>query len=78
MKRIVVFLLISLLMSPCAAVNGDYRPADYVWTAPSHNSSESMPCGGYDIGMNVWVEQSNIYIYVSRSGWFDANKTRLS
>lgn len=77
MKRIVVFLLISLLMSPCAAVNGDYRPADYVWTAPSHNSSESMPCGGYDIGMNVWVEQSNIYIYVSRSGWFDANNTLL-
>lgn len=28
-----------------------------VWNTSSRNSSESMPCGGGDIGMNVWVEE---------------------
>ena len=44
-----------------------------VWTSPSHNSSESMPCGGGDIGLNVWVEKGEILIYLSRSGAFDEN-----
>jgi len=53
------------------------QPADYVWDSPSKNSSESMPCGGGDIGMNVWVEQGDILFYVSRSGCFDENNTLL-
>jgi hypothetical protein len=50
---------------------------DFVWTSPSHNSSESMPCGGGDIGMNVWVENGDLLFYVSRSGMFDENNTLL-
>ena len=53
------------------------QPADYVWTSPSRNSSESMPCGGGDIGMNVWVEQGDVLFYLSRSGSFDENNTLL-
>lgn len=30
-----------------------------------------MPCGGGDIGMNVWVEKGDILFYLSRSGTFD-------
>lgn len=30
-----------------------------------------MPCGGGDIGMNVWVEQGDLLAYLSRSGTFD-------
>ena len=37
------------------------------------NSSESMPCGGGDIGLNVWVEKGEILFYLSRSGAFDEN-----
>jgi len=48
-----------------------------VWTTPSHNSSESMPCGGGDIGLNVWVENGDLFFYVSRSGTFDENNTLL-
>jgi hypothetical protein len=48
-----------------------------VWTSPSHNSSESMPCGGGDIGLNVWVENGDLLFYVSRSGAFDENNTLL-
>lgn len=42
-----------------------------VWNSPSANSLESMPCGGGDIGMNVWVEDGDLLIYISRSGTFD-------
>jgi LEA14-like dessication related protein len=32
-----------------------------------------MPCGGGDIGLNVWVEKGEILFYLSRSGAFDEN-----
>lgn len=44
-----------------------------IWTTQSQNSSESMPCGGGDIGLNVWVEKGEILFYLSRSGAFDEN-----
>lgn len=55
----------------------DVYPEDLVWTAQSHNSSESMPCGGGTIGLNVWVENNDILFYVCRSGSFDENNTLL-
>jgi len=36
-----------------------------------------MPCGGGDIGLNAWVEQGDLLIYLSRSGTFDQNNTLL-
>jgi hypothetical protein len=42
-----------------------------VWNSPSRNAGESMPCGGGDIGMNVWVENGDLLVYLSRSGTFD-------
>lgn len=53
------------------------QPANFVWNTQSKNSSESMPCGGGDIGMNVWVEKGDILFYVSKSGCFDENNTLL-
>jgi len=44
-----------------------------VWESQSQNSSESMPCGGGDIGLNVWVENGDIFFYIARSGTFDEN-----
>jgi len=34
-----------------------------------------MPCGGGDIGLNVWVENGDLYFYISKSGTFDENNT---
>lgn len=53
------------------------QPANFVWNSQSKNSSESMPCGGGDIGLNVWVEDDDVLFYVSRSGSFDENNTLL-
>lgn len=51
--------------------------ASVVWHTQSNNSSESMPCGGGDIGMNVWVEGDELLFYVSRSGTLDEANTLL-
>jgi hypothetical protein len=48
-----------------------------VWTNQSNNSSESMPCGGGDIGLNVWIEKGELLIYMARSGSFDDNNALL-
>ena len=36
-----------------------------------------MPCGGGDIGLNVWVENGDILFYISQSGMFDENNQQL-
>ncbi len=36
-----------------------------------------MPCGGGDVGMNVWVENGDMMFYIAKSGAFDANNTLL-
>ena len=39
-----------------------------VWKSQSESSSASMPCGGGDIGLNVWVEDGDVLFYMQRSG----------
>lgn len=73
MKRKVCFVLMELLV--VFLTWG--QPAPYIWTSPSSNSSESMPCGGGDIGLNVWVEKGDLLFYMSRSGAFDESNTLL-
>ena len=50
---------------------------DVLWRRPSKNSSESMPCGGGDLGANVWVENGELLLYVDRSGNIDENDQQL-
>ncbi|GGH10117.1 hypothetical protein FAZ19_01450 [Sphingobacterium alkalisoli] len=47
------------------------------WETQSKNSAESMPLGGRDIGLNVWVENNDILFYIAQSGSFDENNTLL-
>lgn len=73
MKRF--YLIVVMLFVGVSALWSQH--ANVVWNTPSHNSSESMPCGGGDIGMNIWVEEGDILFYVSRSGTFDENNCQL-
>lgn len=70
--RIVFFMLCMLSCSLTGA-----QPLPYEWHSPSRNASESMPCGGGDVGMNVWVEDGDVMFYLARSGSFDENNTLL-
>ena len=48
-----------------------------IWTSQSKNASESMPCGGGDIGMNIWVGNGDVLIYVARSGSFNEDNALM-
>ncbi len=79
--RLFQCLLVALALLPSGAFAGercaDYVPEDYVWHTQSENSAGSMPCGGCDVGMNVWVENGDVLFYLSKSGMFDENNTLL-
>jgi hypothetical protein len=36
-----------------------------------------MPCGGGDIGLNVWVEKGDVLFYIAKSGTFDEHNSML-
>lgn len=69
-----IFVLLFVFVSVSALWS---RHANVIWNTPSRNSSESMPCGGGDIGMNIWVEEGDILFYLNRSGTFDENNCQL-
>ncbi len=70
-------LCVFVLLQPAPAFAQDISDYDVVWNTQSRNSSESMPCGGGDIGLNVWVENGEVLFYLSRSGTFDENNQML-
>ncbi len=66
-----LFPLLSHAQSPALATN------NITWTAQSRNAGESMPCGGGDVGLNVWAENGDVLFYLARSGTFDENNSLL-
>jgi hypothetical protein len=77
-RWLVLGMLLTLTMARLAADDLAWlEPYNVAWTSPSKNSSESMPCGGGDTGMNVWVENGDLLCYVQRSGCFDENNQYL-
>jgi len=79
-KHCIIFLLAFLLCFPPDSQAGDTKYVDQYnvkWNSPSANSAGSMPLGGGDIGCNVWVENGDILLYISRTGTFDENNTML-
>ena len=75
MRFVFFLILISLAFGLFAQSIG--RDYNITWTTQSKNSSESMPCGGGDIGMNVWVENGDLLVYVARSGSFNEDNALM-
>ncbi|WP_442795887.1 DUF5703 domain-containing protein [Pelobium manganitolerans] len=75
--RIPFIFIFCLLFSAGKAQEFAISNYDVLWNSQSKNSSESMPVGGGDIGLNVWVEDGDLLFYISRSGLFDENNTLL-
>ena len=69
----------ALVAQPNKSFPGNSKLDQYsvVWNSQSKNAAESMPCGGGDIGLNVWVENGNLFFYMAQSGMFDENNTLL-
>jgi len=53
------------------------EPYHVVWDSQSRHSGESMPVGGGEIGLNVWVENGDLLFYVGQSGCVDENGALL-
>ncbi len=64
-------------------MNTHLEQYNILWETPSANAGESMPCGGHDIGLNVWVERDpttgdgDLLFYIDRAGSFDENNQML-
>ena len=74
LKRLVVLSV--LVISSAFSCAGDTTWLDQynvVWTTQSKNSGESMPVSGGDIGLNVWVENDELLVYMGRAGYRDEN-----
>jgi len=69
---------LSLTGHLCLAASSEL-PDSYnvVWTKQSQNSSESMPVGGGDVGLNVWVENGELLFYIGKDAAFDENNQLL-
>ncbi|MGZ3924959.1 MAG: DUF5703 domain-containing protein, partial [Flavisolibacter sp.] len=74
LSKVILLLMMALNFFAAVAQN---LPDQYnvVWNSQSKNSGESMPCGGGDIGLNVWVENNELFFYIAKSGMFDENNT---
>ena len=80
MKKALFALALLLALTSCRADRAQDSPVsgyDVVWTSQSVSSDGSMPCGGGDTGLNVWVENGELLFYIARSGMFDENNTLL-
>ncbi len=79
MKRTILATLLAILGTGAARADDlDWLDAyNVAWTTPSANSSESMPVGGHDMGLNVWVEDGELLIYLARAGCYDENGALL-
>ncbi|WAC13960.1 DUF5703 domain-containing protein [Dyadobacter pollutisoli] len=71
--RLLFFCLIIFCAGNVTGQTFSAEMYDLKWKSQSTNSGESMPCGGGDIGLNVWVEKGDILFYMSRSGTLDEN-----
>src|SRR6187431_419795 len=74
LQKNILFHLILLVLGATLCAQENYK---INWTTQSKNASESMPCGGGDIGLNVWVENGDLFFYMSQSGAFDENNALL-
>lgn len=75
MRKIIIILC--FIFNVCIVFGSEPGYSGIKWLKQSCNSSESMPCGGGDTGLNVWVENNDILFYISRSGTFDENNCLL-
>lgn len=71
--RLLVLVFLVLFHAIGCAESSSVYPDQYniVWETQSKNASDSMPVGGGDIGLNVWVEKNELLLYMQRSGVHD-------
>jgi hypothetical protein len=73
----IALLLMMIGMQQATAQQTTLSAYDVIWNTQSRHAGDAMPCGGGDIGLNVWVEEGDLLFYMARSGTFDENNAML-
>ena len=68
LKSRLILPAIVFLQASCFSQEASPERYNVVWDTQSLDASESMPVGGGDIGLNVWVEDGDVLFYMQRSG----------
>lgn len=67
MDKFIYLLFAFMMLSMPTLAKGQLLQDDdlysMTWHTQSKNCSESMPCGGGEIGLNVWAEDGDILFY---------------
>lgn len=64
-------LLFSLTAAARAEDNSPISAHDVIWNTPGKNSSDSMPLGNGELGINLWVEENgDLLFYLGRNDTF--------
>ncbi len=77
MRYLITLLFATISLSSVAQERAMLDSYNIVWNSQSQNSSESMPIGGCDVGLNVWVENNELLFYIAQTGTFDENNQML-
>ncbi|MBI9015637.1 MAG: hypothetical protein JEZ07_00085 [Phycisphaerae bacterium] len=78
LKIKLILLVICIFSIVANAQNLDWlNQYNIIWDSQSDNSAASMPCGGGDIGLNVWAEKGELLFYIQRSGSLAENNQYL-
>ena len=77
MARTVMALLLTLTGAILSAEANQIDQYNVAWTTQSKHAGESMPVSGGDIGLNVWVENHELLVYMGRVGCRDENGALL-
>ena len=68
-RKTPALLLVSVLAS--AVVRADEHSNDVIWNTPGKDSSDSMPLGNGELGINLWVEENgDLLFYLGRNDTF--------
>ncbi len=75
MKTVRIFILLPLVLA-CCVWAGSVENYNIVWDSPGAASSDSMPLGNGDIGLNVWTEANgDLLFYISKTdSWGDNSR----
>ncbi|MHC4062120.1 MAG: DUF5703 domain-containing protein, partial [Planctomycetota bacterium] len=82
MKKSIALIVLYVSLLLCISAYGTSHTDllenyNVIWNSQSEKSPDSMPVGGGDIGLNVWVENNELLFYIARSGTFDENNQML-
>ena len=65
MKKTLFISFLVLCINSYYVQSSSIKQFDVIWNDQSKDSWESMPCGGGSLGLNVWVENNDLYILMA-------------